>query len=149
MLPSASPSQVPPVTPIPDALANFNLSLPSPTNAVQLPTDVPVTSPSKPEPPKKLGINHIDLIYRRVGSGYYQCRFCERRHKEVPGCPSTKFASNAPAYILTDHFEKEHPQSVEKMLDMTPEDIRETRQGLKYMDVDNAFVPQKKRKSTG
>ena len=77
---SASPSvpspQVPPVTPVVDALASINLSLPSPTNAVQLPT-VPVASPSKPEPPKKLGINHIDLIYRRVGSGYYLCRFCE------------------------------------------------------------------------
>ena len=78
---SASPSvpspQVPPVTPVVDALASINLSLPSPTNAVQLPTEVPVASPSKPEPPKKLGINHIDLIYRRVGSGYYLCRFCE------------------------------------------------------------------------
>ncbi|PIL36393.1 transporter [Ganoderma sinense ZZ0214-1] len=151
--PSASPSvsfpQVPPVTPVMNALAGINLSLPSPTNAVQLPTEVPVASPSKPEPPKKLGIIHIDIVYRRVGCGYYQCRFCERRHKEVPTYPATKFAANAPGYILTEHVEKEHPTTVEKMLEMTPEDIRENKQKLEFMDSESAPAPQKKRKSSG
>ncbi|KAI1792625.1 hypothetical protein LXA43DRAFT_1093578 [Ganoderma leucocontextum] len=149
--PFVLPPQVPPpVTPVVNAFAGINLSLPSPTNAVQLPTEVPVASASKPEPPrKKLGLNHIDLVYRRVGSGYYQCRFCERRHKEVPGCPSTKFASNAPGHILTEHVENAHPLSVQPMLEMTPEEIRETKQGLESMDMDNTPVSQRKRKSSG
>ena len=68
----------------------------------------------------------------------------------VPENPSTKFAANAPGYILTEHFEKEHPTSVEKVLEMSPEDIRESKQGLEFMDSEkSAPAPQKKRKSTG
>ena len=72
---SATGPQAPPITPVTDALAGFNLSLPSPTNAVRMPSDI---GPSAPPKPKKLSIAHIDLIYRRLGEGgQYLCRLCE------------------------------------------------------------------------
>ena len=68
----------------------------------------------------------------------------------MPGCPSTKFAANAPGRILIEHVEKEHPTSVQPMLDMSTEEIHETKLGLQSTDKDNngSAVP-KKRKSSG
>ena len=73
-----------------------------------------------------------------------------RRHKEVPGCPSTKFAANAPGHILVEHVEKEHPTSVQPMLDMSTEEIHETKLGLQSTDKDkdSASAVPKKRKSS-
>ena len=67
----------------------------------------------------------------------------------VPDNPSTKFAANAPGYILTEHFEKEHPTSVQRFLDLTPEEIREGRQRAALMDLEDGPVAAKKRKSSG
>ncbi|EJF60019.1 hypothetical protein DICSQDRAFT_171506 [Dichomitus squalens LYAD-421 SS1] len=132
---SAIVPQAPPITPVVDAFANCNLSFPSPTNAVQLHTDTPESSPSKPAPPKKLGIAHIELIYQRLGEdGQYKCRLCDERKKKYPNAPTTRLAAHAPGEALVAHVENAHPATIEYYLQMTPEDIREQKQEIKAIE---------------
>ncbi|KAI0666094.1 hypothetical protein C8Q78DRAFT_1083342 [Trametes maxima] len=129
--------------PLPDVMAA--LSLPSSSAFVQLPGHPPPTptSPTAPDPPKRLSMRHIPLIYITQGDKMH-CRMCKRRTED----PRCKHLSPRPFILdektakwadMAGHCEREHPQSFKALVSMSPNEIEEHLRRL------NSGVPSVKR----
>ncbi|KAI0368395.1 hypothetical protein BV20DRAFT_460160 [Pilatotrama ljubarskyi] len=86
---SPSPAPVPPLSPskrVPPTGILTGLSLPSTSAMVQLPGQQqqeqlptptsPFAPPPAPSPPKRLGMRHVPLMYKKFADGRMDCRMC-------------------------------------------------------------------------
>ncbi|KAI9433322.1 hypothetical protein H4582DRAFT_2101723 [Lactarius indigo] len=88
--------------------------------------ETPKTSPTVPR--RKIGIQHIQLVYETVGSTL-QCRMCLLRKREVdPTTHVTTFPVSAAYPDLVGHCEQEHDAALEALASMSPGEIAEMRQ---------------------
>ncbi|RDX48521.1 hypothetical protein OH76DRAFT_1483880 [Lentinus brumalis] len=116
------------------------VSLPSSSSAPQHPPRVVVRA----LPAKGLGVAHIPLMYDNVRNKLY-CRVCVARSKNF-NTPVTTLPEDADWPTLRGHYEKEHPASCERLVVMTPEQIRTKKAENDSKKVPFPFVT-KKRKS--
>ncbi|KAH9057757.1 hypothetical protein EDB87DRAFT_1685916 [Lactarius vividus] len=79
-------------------------------------------------PRRKIGIQHIQLVYETVGSTL-QCRMCLLRKREVdPTMHVTTFPVSAAYPDLVGHCEQEHDAALDALACMSPGEIAEMRQ---------------------
>ena len=129
-----------------------NLSLPSTSNAVQLPAAVPEAPPPKKK--GRLSVAHVPLMYD-IKNGKMICRMCRyvsRTHRIAPapslthaprvfrsarveracaGATSTVLdEASATWHQIVGHAEAQHPASVERLVTMSQEEIRLSRQSF-------------------
>ncbi|KAI0688362.1 hypothetical protein C8T65DRAFT_674543 [Cerioporus squamosus] len=140
-MPPAMVSSTPRPTPThsPTVADLSNLSLPSSSSAVQLPPPVVVRASSA----KGLGVMHIPLMYDNIRDKLH-CKVCVARSKSFSNFPVTILPEDADWPTLRGHYESEHPAACDKLVKMSPEQIR-----MKKAENDGKKVPFpfKKRKS--
>ncbi|KAI9455780.1 hypothetical protein BJY52DRAFT_1278564 [Lactarius psammicola] len=138
--PTSSPSA--PVSKVVDTRETADAPAPvdkTPTAPQEQPTpeaEAPLQQQQQPEEPKtppaaprrKIGIQHIQLVYETVGSTL-QCRMCLLRKREVDSttCVAT-FPLSAAYTELVGHCEQEHDAALEALACMSPGEIAEMRQ---------------------
>lgn len=79
-------------------------------------------------PRRKIGIQHIQLVYETVGSTL-QCRMCQLRKREVDSTTHVATFPVSAAYPdLVGHCEQEHDAALDALACMSPGEIAEMRQ---------------------
>jgi hypothetical protein len=79
---------------------------------------------------RKIGIQHILLVYETVGETL-QCRMCLLRKREVDeGTPVATYSASATYDELVGHCEQEHEAALDALACMTPSDIAEMQQRM-------------------
>jgi len=91
----------------------------------------PVAAAADPAPaPRKIGIQHIQLVYESVGQTL-QCRMCLLRKREVDeGTQVATYPAAAAYQELVGHCELEHEAALDALASMTPADIAEMHQRM-------------------
>ncbi|KAF5309243.1 hypothetical protein D9619_012772 [Psilocybe cf. subviscida] len=118
--------------PIPDMVRRTR---PSDDPQVLVTTASAIHTQSSPRPPKpkytKLGISHIDLLYRTQGNDLV-CRMCETRPRdgEKKTLTGARYPENAPWDTLIGHCWRDHPVACEELERKKPSDIAEIKQRL-------------------
>ncbi|CDO69460.1 hypothetical protein BN946_scf184817.g20 [Trametes cinnabarina] len=112
------------------ALSNLGLSLPSTSSAVQLPglvqqrqqqqqqQQLPTpTSPNPPELPRRLSMRHMQLM---------------ARSQKYHGTSPYEISPAAEWDAIAGHYTREHPAAVERLVNMSHDEIRECLQRFKF-----------------
>ncbi|KAF8495125.1 hypothetical protein F5888DRAFT_580533 [Russula emetica] len=80
--------------------------------------------------PRKIGIQHIQLVYETVGETL-QCRMCLLRKRELDeDTPVAMYSVSASYSELVGHCEEEHEAALDALACMTPSDIAEMQQRM-------------------
>ncbi|KAH8984629.1 hypothetical protein EDB92DRAFT_1950686 [Lactarius akahatsu] len=103
---------------------------PSPCKVAPPPQQQQPETPKTPAaaPRRKIGIQHIQLVYETKGSTL-QCRMCLLRKREVDSTTHVATFPVSAAYPdLVGHCEQEHDAALEALAGMSPGEIAEMRQ---------------------
>ncbi|KAF4615977.1 hypothetical protein D9613_011276 [Agrocybe pediades] len=97
------------------------------------------SEPPPPAGPPKLGLKHLDLMYKQDNAGY-TCQYCINRARnrsptsspgKAPPTPIAKFPKTAPMQDLMNHSLKEHPQECDNLLKLNHTQITERKQRMR------------------